>query len=141
MIVAFCGHSRVADVDEVTKWLYETCLSLIKEGADTFYLGGYGDFDSLVAQTVRKLQKSHTGLVSVLVMPYLNRDADTSGYDETMYPPLETVPLRYAISKRNEWMAEQADVMVAYVTHDWGGAYKTKEYAQRKHKRIIKYPR
>lgn len=69
-----------------------TCEQLIAEGADTFMLGGYGDFDSLAHQTVRTLQKTHIGLTSVLVMPYLNWNIDTSEYDETIYPPLETVP-------------------------------------------------
>ena len=139
MIVAFCGHSQVGNKTEISAWLVATCEQLIAEGADTFLLGGYGDFDSLAHQTVRTLQKTHTGLTSVLVMPYLNWNVDTSEYDETIYPPLETVPLRFAISKRNQWMAEKADVMVAYVLHDWGGACKTLKHAQRKNKRIIRY--
>lgn len=138
MIVAFCGHSKIENA-EVADWLLSTCEQLIEEGADTFYLGGYGDFDHLAHQTVKKLQRIHTGLMSILVMPYLNWNVDVSEYDETIYPPLETVPLRFAISKRNLWMAEKADVMVAYVTHDWGGACKTMEHAQKKKKRVIQY--
>lgn len=58
-------------------------------------------------------------------------------FDGTIYPPLETVPLKYAISKRNEWMIDQADMVVSGVTHDWGGAATTMKYAQTKKKRII----
>jgi hypothetical protein len=64
----------------------------------------------------------------------LNRDYDESLYDGTTYPPLEEVPPKFAISKQNEWMVDQADVVVAYVTHGWGGAAATLQYAERKEK-------
>ena len=70
-------------------------------------------------------------------MPYLDRTFNEGLYDDSTYPPLEEVPRRYAISRRNEWMVDQADVVVAYVDHGWGGAAKTLEYAKRKNKRII----
>ena len=40
-------------------------------------------------------------------------------------------------SKRNEWMVDQSDVVVAYVTHNWGGAAAMLRYAERKRKHII----
>ena len=42
--------------------------------------------------------------------------------------------MKFAISRRNEWMVDQADVVVAYVTHGWGGA----AAVERKNKRIIR---
>ena len=62
-----------------------------------------------------------------------------SSYDSTVYPPLETVPRRFAISHRNRWMVEASDVVVAYVLHDWGGAATTLRYAKQKDRRIILY--
>ena len=61
------------------------------------------------------------------------------GYDSTVYPPLETVPRRFAISHRNRWMVETSDVVVAYVLHDWGGAAATLRCARKKKKQIISY--
>ena len=61
------------------------------------------------------------------------------GYDETVYPPLESVPRRYAILRRNEWMIQRCDVLVAYVTHGWGGAARTLAYARKKKKTILAY--
>jgi hypothetical protein len=58
-------------------------------------------------------------------------------YDISVYPPLEGVPLRFAISKRNEWMARKSDLVIAYVKHNFGGAYKAVEFAKRNGKRII----
>lgn len=140
MIVTFCGHREVQEPEKVRKWLYETVEGLIQEGADCFYLGGYGQFDSMAAGVVRELKARHPQIRSVLVLPYIDREYDTSGYDESIYPPLENVPRQYAISKRNEYMVDNADVVVAYVIYGFGGASKTLRYAERKHKRIVRYP-
>lgn len=104
-----------------------------------FLLGGYGQLDALAAAVVREQKKQHPQIRSVLVLPYLDRTFDAADYDETVYPPLENVPRRYAITRRNEYMADCADVIVAYVIHSFGGAYKTLCYAQRKKKRINQY--
>ncbi len=55
----------------------------------------------------------------------------------SIYPPIENTPPRFAILKRNEWMMTNADVIIAYVTHNYGGAYKSLEVAKRKKKKII----
>ncbi|MBR0425166.1 MAG: hypothetical protein IJK01_03485 [Clostridia bacterium] len=41
---------------------------------------------------------------------------------------------------RNERMIDRSDVVIAYVSHSFGGAYQTLCYAQRKQKRIVRYP-
>lgn len=137
MLVSFCGHSQVADSAAVADRLGIIIESLIQEGADEFYLGGYGEFDSMAAVAVRNAKAKHPHITSTLVIPYLDRDYNPDLYDGSTYPPLETVPRRFAISKRNEWMMDAADVIVAYITHDWGGAATTHKYAKRKKKRII----
>lgn len=136
MTVTFCGHAEIAQSDNLRSWLISTIEPLILDGADTFYLGGYGSFDSLAATVLRELKKTYPHIQLVLVLAYLNRNTDTSGYDSTLYPELEEVPPRFAISKRNESMVDLSDVVVAYVTHGWGGAAKTLEYAKRKRKVI-----
>lgn len=140
MIVTFCGHGNVANKNDVQEWLYAATENLILEGAKTFYLGGYGEFDSLAKSVLREHKKCYSYIDIVLILSYLNSSIDEAGYCYTLYPPIETVPKRFAISKRNEWMIEQSDIVVAYVTHGWGGAAKTLEFAQRKKKRIILYP-
>ena len=141
MVVAFCGHREVFDPEAVDAWLNETVEELILEGVDCFYLGVYGQFDTLAAAVVRQQKERYLEIRSVLVLPYLDRSFDASAYDETVYPPLENVPKRYAISRRNEYMIDRSDVVIAFVTHSFGGAYKSLCYAQRKQKRIIRYDR
>jgi hypothetical protein len=49
MIVTFCGHSKMYQTGDFSKWPDIILPSLIEGGAATFYLGGYGDFGSLLA--------------------------------------------------------------------------------------------
>ena len=137
MIVMFCGHKEISEPDKLRRWLEETVDELIQRGADTFYLGGYGAFDRLAANVVWSKKRLYPSVQSVLVLPYLDRAVDATDYDGTIYPPLENVPRRFAISRRNEWMVDHSDVVVAYVIHEWGGAATTLRYAKRKHKEII----
>ena len=48
---------------------------------------------------------------------------------------IEAVHPRYAISWRNNWMLKNADYVVTYITHTWGGAaqYARKTKAQGKY--------
>jgi len=140
MIVTFCGHSKIYQSEGISKWLDTILPSLIEGGANTFYLGGYGAFDSLAASAVRRQKVVYPGIESVLVLAYLSRNVDTSQYDRTTYPPLEKVPPRFAILKRNEWMVSASDVVVSGVTYGWGGAAKTLDFARRKKKVIFQYP-
>ena len=140
MTVTFCGHSHVSDAAELNEWLDKVLDQLVAEGADRFYLGGYGDFDRMAAEAVKAKKDESPDIEMALVTAYLSRQADGEFYDYMIYPTLKDVTQRSAIPKRNEWMVDAADVVVAYVTHDWGGAAKTLEYARRCGKRVILYP-
>lgn len=138
-VVTFCGHGDFYGDEDVKRWLRDTVEALILRGADDFLLGGYGGFDACAASVVWALKKKYPTIRSTLILPYLDRTVDASKYDGTLYPPLENVPRRYAISRRNEYMVNEADIVVAYVTHGWGGAATTLAYAKRKKKEIINY--
>lgn len=137
MVVTFCGHKDCLGDKALAANLRTVILNLIEEGANYFLLGGYGQFDSLAARTLRDLKTQFPYIHSTLVLPYLNREFNGDLYDDTTYPPLEKVPPRFAISRRNEWMVDHADVVVSYVIYEWGGAATTLRYAKRKKKRII----
>lgn len=139
MKITFCGHREILNREQVEQWLRQVCSNLIQQGADEFFIGGYGSFDSMCASVLREMKKAHSHIRLVLVLPYLNSSVLTEGYDETVYPPLESVPKRYAVVRRNEWMVRECDVVIAYVIRGFGGAAQTLEYAQRKKKTIIRY--
>ncbi len=137
MIITFCGHSKLIEQNTIRAHLTRELRTLLEHGNHKFYLGGYGDFDLLAAKALYELKQEYLETESILILPYLDRKVDASLYDSTIYPPLENVPKRYAISRRNKWMVEQADMVIACVDHDWGGASKTLEYAVKKGLRII----
>ena len=98
MTATFCGHAQISQSADVEKWLYAAVtLHLIEQGVNIFYLGGYGAFDSLAAAVLRKQKTQHPEIELILVLAYFDTKRDTSGYDSTVYPPLETVPRRFAI--------------------------------------------
>lgn len=137
MIVTFCGHGKLMYDEETENRLKDEIERLINGGADTFYLGGYGRFDALASGVLTELKERHPEIKRILVIPYLNREYYLKNYDETLYPPLESVPPKFCISKRNEWMAKNADVVICFIKFTFGGAYKTYKYAKIHKKSII----
>ena len=137
MTVTFCGHGSIYYDETIIEKLFTVLEQLINNGAEKFLLGGYGNFDKLSAKTVKTLKEKYPDINSIMVIPYLDRKYDFTLYDYTIYPPLENVPPKYSIIKRNEWMVDNSDIVVAYVNHSWGGAIKTLNYAKQKGKHII----
>ena len=140
MTVTFCGHSQFHKTKE---YLQKTLAFLEEKVGDQpadIYLGNYGSFDSFAFDCCKELKKTHPKVSIILVVPYLtaNRiNCKNTMYDSIIYPEIENKPKRYAITYCNRYMVEKADFVVAYITHDWGGAYKTYKYAKQKKKEIL----
>ena len=146
MIVSFAGHSRVGERDKVKGAVKEVLKAVLAENeAVTCYLGGYGDFDALCAAACRELKQEFSGMEVVYVTPYMTLSEQTKMkellsfglYDAFVYPPIENTPLKFAISKRNEWMMTNADLVIVYVNRTYGGAYRSLKVAQSRKKRIV----
>ena len=58
------------------------------------------------------------------------------GFDEIIIPQINCPP-KYAIIKRNKYLIDVADIVIAFVKYPWGGSYNTLEYAKKKNKKII----
>ena len=138
MTITFCGHSNFSFDNTVKEKLKELLLQEIrKNSACKFYLGGYGDFDSLCLNILKEIKADFPAIELLFITPYLNDNyskLETAKlhYDGIIYPPLENVPRQFCIAKRNEWMVNDADFLIAFVKYSWGGAAKTLEYAKRK---------
>ena len=138
--VTFCGHRQVAEQGAVRAWLDALLPELYAQGARRFYLGGYGDFDSLAASAVLALRERHADVEAVLVKPYMSGGPEPRPGMETVYPPLESVPPCFAIARRNRWMVENADCVVAYVLASYGGASATLHHARARGCAVCAYP-
>ncbi|MBE6693938.1 MAG: hypothetical protein E7589_04170 [Ruminococcaceae bacterium] len=146
MIISFFGHSSLINTDYLYEKVEETIVNNINHNERIlFYCGGYGDFDNLCAKICREIKSQHQNCELVFVTPYITkaqqikmkRWMNEKLYDSIVYPPLENVPKRFAISRRNEWMINESDLIIAYVQHPFGGAYKALEYAKKKKKLTI----
>ena len=146
-ICTFAGHSLVCCAGIEQRLNEEIELYLSDTDEATFYVGGRGDFDSMAAAAVRAAKCRHKDkkIQLYLVEPYMregiNRD---KSYYETLYDgiiipeKLLGVHPKAAITKRNRWMVEQADCLIAFLQRDFGGAYQTLKYAEQKGIRIVK---
>ena len=138
MVIAFFGHSDFSADEIIKEKLLETLRSLINDSEAELLLGGYGGVDRFALNCGKCYKKENFKAKLILVTPYLNRShSEGCEYDETLYPTLEKVPYRYAISARNKWMVDRADVIISYIDREYGGAFKTFEYARKKKKVII----
>lgn len=145
MIITFVGHGALRIDANLSEKIVQTIKDNVKEKENiTFYCGGYGDFYNHCASICRKF-KMELSCEVVFVTPYITPSQqkkmkyliDAKLYDSIVYPPIENAIPRYAIAKRNEWMVSESDLIIAYVTHTYGGAYKTIQYARKKRKIII----
>ena len=102
-------------------------------GISIFYVGNRGQFDALAAKAVHIVKQKHPDIELYLLLAYhpAERTPDTYGFDGSYYPPLENVPHPYAIVQGNRYMAENADVIICYVSH-LGNTRNLLEYIKKK---------
>ena len=140
MTCCFFGHrdapsSVLPRIEEAVEKL------IIEQDVKSFLVGNQGQFDSKVLSVLRKITAKHPEITYNVVLAYMPKEKEEwSPYEywETMLPEgLEAVHPRFAISKRNEWMVSESDIVIAYVKHSWGGAAKYVELARRKKKQIL----
>ena len=113
---------------------------IVRYGVDWFYMGRQGAFDAMARSVLRELAKVYPHISYAVVLERLPGPRDKAIWDfsDTIFPEgLETVPPRFAISKRNDWMLKQADFVVTYIAHGWGGAAQYAKKAQRQSKRVL----
>ena len=130
----FFGHREL--FENLESALYQAIENLIvHESVDTFYVGNHGQFDALVRRVLKDLDKKYSIHYAVVLAYMPTTKNEYEDLSDTMLPEgLETVHPRYAIDRRNKWMIDQSDFVIAYVTHGWGGAAKYASLAKRKGK-------
>lgn len=141
MIVTFCGHAQYTESKEDEQKILSLFAEIIGDRYAELYLGGYGSFDAFARKCGKQYQQAHPNIRLIFITPYITVEYQRNHldhlkdlYDEILYPNLENKPLKFAISYRNKWMIEQADFVVAYITHAWGRAFQTYKHAIRKKK-------
>ncbi len=141
--VSFIGHREVEHFREVEEQLERIVVGLIKTKEYVeFYVGRNGEFDLMVASVIKRSQRDYgyanSSLILVLPYPIANMDMMEDYYDEIWLSLDKNVHYKSAITKRNEWMVENSDMLIAYVIRDTGGVADCLRYAENKEVKIVK---
>lgn len=140
----FFGHRDFYSHMSCESALKELISDLINKNEYTeFLVGRNGEFDRFVSSLI-KLSADKYGCCNhahVLVLPYetaeyrLNCEEFKHYYDEIEI--FEASHYKTAITERNRYMIDRADLVVCYVNKVGGGAYKALCYARKRNKQII----
>lgn len=148
--VSFFGHRQIDNVFAIVERL-ETIireLLLTKEYVE-FLVGRDGEFDQLVASTVRRCKRTvrDDNSALVLVLPYAtaeyrnNKQSFHAYYDEVeICAESAGKHFKSAHQIRNRTMVDRSDWVVFCVEHNSGGAYQTMQYAKKANANIINLP-
>lgn len=140
-----CGFGHRQVFANLTEKLDTAVESAISDGIRTFLTGGMGDFDQAFIGAVYRAKNRHPkeGIKLILVKPYFSNELNTNReYYETAYDdvliPEEVMGVHYksAITVRNKWMADESDLVIAYVNKN-GGAQTAVKYAIKQGKTVI----
>ena len=134
----FFGH-RVCPCEK-SNVVWEKIEELIVyDGVTCFYVGCHGEFDAIVRGVLKQLKKKYPQIRYYIFLAYMpGKNNNHCGEDTILPSGIENIPKKFAISYRNQWMIEQSEYVITYVTHSFGGAAQFEAMAQKKGKRIIK---
>ena len=144
-ICCFAGHNIDYD-NKVGSKLRKECENLIaNENINEFWVGNYGKFDTLAAETVKKLKLTYSHINLNLILPYFTNEInENKEYYKKMFDNIlladipDSTPPKFRIIKANQYMVNNSDFLACFIEHPWGGAYKTFKYAKtKKHIKII----
>lgn len=135
MNCTFFGHADAPS--EIEDKLKETVTELIvNRGVNCFYVGNHGNFDRMALSVLKELSVVYPQIDYYVVYAYIPQNGED--FMHSIYPEgIETVPKRFAINYRNNWMIGKSDIAVTFVVRSVGGAAKFKKAAEKKNREII----
>ena len=134
----FFGHRDCPDT--IKPKLRQVLIDLMENHhVNMFYVGNQGQFDAYVRSELKRLKQEYPQINYAVVLAYMpGKQTDYDDYSDTVLPEgIESVHPRYAIFWRNNWMLKQAEYVVTYITHSWGGAAKYQEASTKLGKVVI----
>lgn len=148
--VSFFGHRQIDNVFVIEQRL-ETMIRelLITKEYVEFLIGRDGEFDQLVASTVRRCKRviRDDNSALVLILPYTtaehqnNKQSFHEYYDEIeICTESAQRHFKSAHQIRNRSMVDRSDLVIFCVEHNSGGAYQTMQYAKKTNANIVNLP-
>ena len=133
----FFGHRDAPN--SIKPELIKAIIELIeKHGVTNFYVGNNGCFDSLVFSTLKEISADYPKINYDIVLAYLPKKEPAKDWRNSIYPDgIESVPKKYCISWRNNWLINNSRYVICYVAHITGGAFGFAEKAKKKGRTVI----
>ena len=132
--VTFFGHRDTPK--EIEPALRLTLIDLIEnKNATLFYVGHPGYFAALVCRQLEDLSKTYP-IKYYVVLAYMPSKNDNPDEHSILPEGIEPVPRRFAINYRNKWMLNKSDIVVTYVTRNFGGAWEFEQIAEKQKKSL-----
>jgi len=134
---AFTGHRTLADGFSPRR-LKREIKKLILQGVDVFYNGMAMGFDLLAAEKTLELKKKYPHVRLILCIPCYQQERNFSQKDKGRYAAIyKNADERVYVSdtyytgcmqKRNRYMVDRADALIAHCVKEEGGAAYTVRY-------------
>lgn len=144
-ICAFFGHRDTFINDELEQKVESIVVDLINNGMDEFWVCNEGNFDWLSRMVMSRVKQEYCHFIAVCYICAYNPDKFSAIKQdnllqkyELIYPDeVAKVPKKFAIEKRNQYIVDNADVIVCFVQRKKGGAYRAVHRAEKQRKKII----
>ena len=143
---SFFGHRKIVIDDNLINFLHQHIEWLIINGFDTFYFGGFGEFDDLCYIIVSKLKKEYSHIKRIFCLSdrkhlnpkkrpsYLNAEE----YEDFLYFELDFDYWYQRIYFRNCEIIKNSDYIIFFVTNtENSGANKALDFAKKIKKNYI----
>ncbi len=146
VICAFCGHRDTPDTIELENKVEQTVRNLIAQGVDEFWVCNEGNFDWISRMVMERIKEEFKYSINVCYVSAYNPSKFTKTrqdwleerYDDIIYTDeIADGPQKFAIKRRNNYIADNADFIICYITQAYGGAYDTVKRAEKNDKCII----
>lgn len=142
MTCAFTGHRNIKleHRARMPELLFRAIKYAYEQGCRKFITGGALGFDTEAARQVLRFRIDHPDVALILFLPCLDQDATWSAGQRDFYDYIlsSANEVRYlsesydksCMKRRNQAMAEECDVMIAYVGRDRSGSSQTLRMAK-----------
>ena len=142
MTCAFTGHRNIKQDHRIgmSDLLSRAIKFAYEKGCRKFITGGALGFDTAAAREIIRFRMTHPDVCFVLFLPCLDQDSGWTVRQQDFYDYMlsSADEVRYVsesydkscMKRRNEAMAEECDIMIAYVGRDRSGSSQTLRMAQ-----------
>ena len=150
---AFTGHRQIKNEHKsiICKRLNDAIEYAYSLGCKTFLSGGAVGFDTVAAREVLRFKLTHPDVSLIMILPCIEQDElwsdrqkDDYGYILRNADEIRYISDSYdskCMRRRNQCLAEECDIMIAYLSHSKSGAGQTVRMAEKQGKSVFNlYP-